>query len=170
MTPLGHAALGGWASLLSSRLILPWVIAGSLLPDIDFVAFAHPDFNEIHRGPSHSLVVAIGVSAVLAFGLSSMPVLAMTSCTLGFALHILCDSMLDTNASNGLGVPLLWPFSPERIQLVPLADWLNLEPGSWREPGTMLTGAAQLLLVELFLMVSYLAFAYRAQRKRSTKP
>lgn len=132
------------------------MVAGALAPDIDFLFLWSPAFDELHRTVTHSLVF---VAAAGAAASALAPIGRRRSIGLSFALgaltHVLIDSCLDSNPSNGLGVALLWPFVPEPISLVNF-----LRPGAnplgWVDPMGMLPGAARMLLLESPLAVAAL--------------
>lgn len=122
----------------------------SNLPDLDFV----PQFVigiQLHRGPSHSLLVAFVVSSLLAWGvhrycprasrssskasgdLSGSKNLsgygAIFGITFGlYALHLL----LDLFTTGGRGLPLLWPLSEQAFRSpVPLFPPVHHSRGLW---------------------------------------
>ena len=135
MTPLGHAAFSYGVGRGSRRWIplsLAGVIVGGVLPDVDFVLLWAPQFNAWHRVITHNLLVCLlaallaaawagrrrGQAHALAVGLGM---------ALGGLGHLLTDSILDANPSNGLGVAWLWPWS-DRVfgpfNLMDLMVWL----------------------------------------------
>ncbi|OYD82907.1 metal-dependent hydrolase [Azospirillum brasilense] len=166
MTPVGHAAVSWLAGRPFPGAARPWLIAGGLVPDADLLLGLAGDFNELHRQGTHSLAFA-ALFALLAWAVckaARRPIAARTAAiaaAVGVLLHIQADSMLDGNATNGVGVALFWPFS----------DWmyapLNLLatgcPG-WDRPVAAMTCAAPGLLWELpFVLLAALLFL-RARR------
>lgn len=131
MASIGHAvvgmAAGRWLTCepLARRWHVMALFAGlSLLPDLDIVAFAFgiPYSDPFgHRGASHSLVVA-AVAGLLASLVA--PRFGHPRRRLGMlvGLTIMSHGLLDTLTDGGLGVALLWPFSPERF----FAPWRPL--------------------------------------------
>jgi len=115
MTPIGHAAVG-FVTGHGHRRLAPWVVAlGGVLPDVDFLLLWAPQFNAWHRVITHNLSF-VGVTAVLVgIALARWRSLGVAATILGLALggltHLLTDAVMDGNASNGLGVAILWPFS-----------------------------------------------------------
>ena len=66
MTPLGHAAVAYASSAVPlragpvSRLAVAALVIGGVLPDIDFLLFWAPNFNELHRVVTHNLLFVAG--------------------------------------------------------------------------------------------------------------
>lgn len=147
-SPIGHT-LAGYAvrGLLPARyrrhtsLVLLAVAMGNVA-DVDFVPgllVGMPAFY--HQGPSHSLLVGVVVSLLVAggFHLAGRPFGAAFAVGLmGYTSHLVLD-MLSPDARPPLGVPLLWPFSPEHV-LAPVA----LFPGV-RHAATATTSVADWL-------------------------
>lgn len=164
MTPLGHAA----AALLAARpLKLPAAacIVGGLAPDIDFLFFALPAFNQFHRVVTHNLVFVLAVALlVAALGRGSLRL--FLAAALGGVLHLACDAVLDGNASNGIGVALLWPFSETMWSPFNLmGSWSADNPAGWAD------GAASLrlgLVAVAFELPLWAAAAWYVLRRRTT--
>lgn len=91
--------------------------AASLLPDLDVVGLqlGIPYASALgHRGVSHSLLFAVALALVAAWrhqDLEAPPARAFAFVLVAAASH----GLLDALTSGGLGVALLWPFSPERL-------------------------------------------------------
>ncbi|HEY8209346.1 MAG TPA: metal-dependent hydrolase [Myxococcaceae bacterium] len=114
---VGHGALG----LLVARYGVParvrsWsalgMVALSMLPDVDVVAFAlgipyAAPFG--HRGATHSFLFAAVAGALVALAVRSPRLIPW--CAVLVATHPLLDALTD----GGLGVALLWPFSDARF-------------------------------------------------------
>ena len=88
------------------------------LPDADFLVGLAFKANEVHRGASHSLAAAIGVSAGLSLmwqmvsGFWRSALLYVTA----YSSHLLIDLCTGTRlgwTSSGYGMPLLWPWRRE---------------------------------------------------------
>jgi inner membrane protein len=123
----------------------------SNLPDLDFV----PQFItgiRMHRGPSHSLLMALIVSSLLAWGvhryrrrqasrresqLTEQPSLSTARASYGaifgitfglYSLHL----FLDLFTTGGSGLPLLWPLSEQTFRSpVPLFPPAHHSRGLW---------------------------------------
>jgi len=121
-SPIGHCLAGlsvAWslhplgpirrlAPRARARLVLACA-ALPVLPDLDILVGAH-------RGPSHSLGVALIVAMVAAAvaGRKRLPPSAVTSvalmCGLAYATHLLLD-WLGRDSSTPVGLMALWPWS-----------------------------------------------------------
>lgn len=104
------------------------LMAGSLAPDLDLLFLPFGSFNAVHRTATHSLafVILVAVTCMLFAGRRRGLVLAFAA--LGGLLHLLVDSMMDANPSNGVGVALFWPatdasFSPFNLALTTCPGW-----------------------------------------------
>lgn len=129
MTPLGHGATAIMLAALDKRLPPRAVLIGALIPDIDFLAALFGRMNEWHRGATHSLAF-VATAAVLAMLPSGPRLVRGIAMAVGVLSHLLVDSMLDTNASNGIGVPFFWPviktsFAPVSLISADCAGWEN---------------------------------------------
>ncbi len=145
MTPVGHAALSyvaarGLRSLVALSVL--GLVIGGVLPDIDFLVFWAPGFNAWHRVVTHNLLLC-GVAAVVGAGVGwwrggPKDALALgAGIGLGALGHLGVDSMLDTNASNGVGVAWLWPWSEQTYSPVNLMAWMGVKdnPAGWNDLG-----------------------------------
>ncbi|MCY1019523.1 metal-dependent hydrolase [Pyxidicoccus sp. MSG2] len=124
MASIGHVAVGmalgryeaGSASMRRQAGAMALLSLLALLPDADVVGFKFGIAYAApwgHRGASHSLVFAAGVSLVammLARALRAPAVRWGALTFLAVASHGLLDSLTD----GGLGAALLWPFSEGR--------------------------------------------------------
>lgn len=150
MTPCGHIAVAYLAGKSSRKIVMPAILIGGILPDIDFVLLPFPWFNQFHRGFSHSLVF-IGVFALLA-GLVSLPGQkwhTALSLFFGGLLHLLVDACLDTNPSNGIGVAFFWPFSEECFSPIHLLQAKETQQLNWEQPVQFLRSSLWLILLEI---------------------
>lgn len=133
MTPAGHGAVAFCLAAASPRLSWPAVVLGSVIVDIDFVLVGLPQFNALHRVITHNVFFVALVAAIgAAWAPASRRSIVALSLALGGASHLLVDSMLDGNPSNGIGVAFLWPlsqrcFSP--ANLVPI----EADPPTWHD-------------------------------------
>ena len=154
MTPLGHLALSYSLGKGAPRSpsALPYVIVGGLAPDIDFLLVGLPSFNALHRSLTHNLFFVAAVAALCVLLVNSgrgprrgVASAAPPNAALGVALsgvvfagavtgglcHLFVDAILDSNASNGVGVAALWPLSGRYFSPFNLAA--ERCPG-WEEP------------------------------------
>ncbi|MEM7159740.1 MAG: metal-dependent hydrolase [Myxococcota bacterium] len=122
MTPVGHAAFSyviGRAAARGVPISVAGMVLGGVLPDIDFAVIWAPQFNEWHRVVTHNVFfcgLAAAVAGVVArargAGASTVWPLVLGVFVGGLG-HLLTDSTMDTNASNGIGVAWLWPLTRE---------------------------------------------------------
>lgn len=112
MTPAGHASVAYIAGAGIPWLSMGAVVAGSLLPDIDYIFYSYPWFSGIHRVFTHNIffILAVSLPALLLVN-PGMKVRVVFSLFLGGMLHLLADAVLDNNPGNGTGVAILWPLS-----------------------------------------------------------
>ena len=173
MASLGHVIVGMAAARWSvpprdqPGAGLPWalgLVALSLLPDADVVAFAvgipyeHP-FG--HRGASHSLVFAVLVGVVAAL---FVPRRGRLRTGIVVALVVASHPVLDAMTDGGLGVALFWPFSEARIFL----PWRPL-PVAPIGAGMLSARGLHVLAVEA-LVFAPLVVAAVWPRRRATDP
>jgi inner membrane protein len=133
MASIGHVVVGMAAARFSRQgQATTWSPFGaavlwsglSLLPDIDVFGFRlGVQYGDPwgHRGATHSLVFALGIS-VMALAVAKagrLPGLRTALITLGV---VASHPLLDTLTDGGLGCALLWPFSNERF----FAPWTPL--------------------------------------------
>jgi membrane-bound metal-dependent hydrolase YbcI (DUF457 family) len=96
-----------------------------LLPDVDVLArIALPDYIA-HRGPTHSLAFALGLSLLAALALSRGRPAALARAWAGLLAVCCAHPALDWLMGAGPGVPFWWPLSAgahlSPVQLVPTA-------------------------------------------------
>ena len=115
MTPLGHAAV----SYVLGRSIPRWpmwgFLIGGVLPDIDFLLLSLESFNDFHRTATHnvffvSLIAIVGAACLIGRPIRDRLTFAAAALIAG-GLHLLIDSFMDANGSNGIGVAILWPLA-----------------------------------------------------------
>jgi Predicted membrane-bound metal-dependent hydrolase (DUF457). len=146
MTPVGHLAV----SWLTARP-LPvkarfWLVAGGLLPDVDFALVLMPGFNDLHRNATHSLAFAALLGLLAAVVSRRARWMAGAAVLFGALLHIQIDAVLDSNPSNGIGVALFWPFSAWMYSPFNL---LSAGCPGWDRPLVALACTGPMLLWEL---------------------
>ncbi len=166
MTPVGHACVGYLLATRSARICVAAMVAGAVAPDVDFLLLWSPAFNELHRTVTHSLlfVALAGAAASVAAPAGRRGAIGL-GFFLGALTHLLVDSCLDGNPSNGVGVAVLWPLVPEPISPVNFLD-PGPSPEGWAEPARMLPGALRMLVLEVPLAVAALA-VFRRRRSLS---
>lgn len=169
MTPFGHAAVGFVAGHSHRRLVAWHVALGSVLPDVDFALVWAPQFNAWHRVVTHDLlfvaVAAVAVGWPLARRSTSPVAPVIVALAVGGVLHLLVDACMDTNASNGIGVALLWPFDDRMWSPFNVLDATDSGPG-WADPARALVRSSASLLWELPWIAVAIALAVRGRRSR----
>jgi inner membrane protein len=114
-----HAVVGlGLGSVFTSRRVHPlfWILAGFLPIVPDFDAFSTSPYGSLwgHRGFTHSLCFALGLSlvaAALAFRFLQArfwPLFGL------FFLITASHGILDAFTNGGFGIPFFWPFYNQR--------------------------------------------------------
>jgi membrane-bound metal-dependent hydrolase YbcI (DUF457 family) len=173
MTPIGHAAVGYVVARAHGRLdprrdLSSWhVVLGSMLPDVDFALVWAPRFNVWHRVVTHNLlfvaVASLLLGAVLARWRGHAMPRTVAAFVLGGMLHLFVDACMDGNASNGIGVALLWPFDDRMWSPFNLVAAADSGPG-WRDPWRALAGSAKGLVWELPWIAAAVALLLRRKR------
>ncbi len=124
MPGIGHVAVG----LAVARAVrapervsrVAWtagLVALAMAPDLDVIGFvlgvpfAAPWG---HRGATHSLAVAVLAAAALAL-LARAARLPAGRVALAAGLALASHGLLDTLTDGGLGIAVLWPFTPRRF-------------------------------------------------------
>jgi membrane-bound metal-dependent hydrolase YbcI (DUF457 family) len=116
--PLGHTAAGlaihdlysRGSSFVSLWKTLLFVTVLTNLPDIDVLIglLIHSNGNFFHRGPSHSLLFALGTALLAANGWRlwwRIPKISFLFCFLLVLSHVLADAILTASP-----VSFWWPF------------------------------------------------------------
>lgn len=178
MTPLGHLAVsyGLSKSVPTSASVaprvLPYVIAGGLAPDVDFLLLGLPSFNTLHRSLTHNLFFVLAVAALCVLfvhfrrargdagaaastpGMTFLLAVFLGAVTGGLS-HLFVDAILDSNASNGVGVAALWPLSERFFSPFNLA---HLGCPGWEEPLAAVRCNLPLVLWEVpcYLLAAFL--------------
>ncbi|WP_197282028.1 metal-dependent hydrolase [Dethiosulfatarculus sandiegensis] len=111
MTPLGHASTTYLAARALPFLSVHALLLGGVLPDIDFIFFPFPFFNQIHRVATHNVFFITLVAGIGALWVKENKAKIFFSLLIGGALHLFIDSIKDDNPTNGLGVAIFWPVS-----------------------------------------------------------
>ena len=180
MTPLGHLAVayslgrgisrgvGTSTTSLAPTTLLATVVGG-LAPDVDFLLVGSSRFNALHRSLTHNLFFVLAVAALCAYVAfrvyserSSRG--AFLGAVTGGLSHLFADAILDSNASNGVGVAALWPLSGWFFSPFNLAQ---TRCPSWEEPLAAVLCNAPLILWEVpfYLLATLLWWRNFASRR-----
>lgn len=176
MTPVGHAAFSYVVAAGLERVLAistVGVVVGGVLPDVDFAVVWAPGFNAWHRVVTHNLLVC-ALATVVAAGLAAWRggrarALAFGGGVgLGALGHLLVDSMMDTNPSNGTGVAWLWPWSVQAWSPYNLMALVPVEPSrvGWGDLRRMATNVLAGLVWELPFWVGAGVLWRRRRRAR----
>jgi len=161
MTPLGHASI---AVLIGSRMkkqYLLALLAGSLIPDIDFILLPFRFFNSAHRYFTHNVFFLIITGIIMLLILRDIDYKMLLLFLAGGLLHLFLDAILDANPSNGIGIPLFWPFSDVYYSPFNLLK-NNTTTYNWNEPVKFLLSLWKIYLIELpFNMATFLVYMKR---------
>lgn len=172
MTPLGHAGVGVVLAHADRRLWLSALVLGAMLPDIDFVLVWAPQFNAWHRVITHNLlfvaVSSIALGLALARRRARAPTAAMLALALGGLSHLAIDACMDANASNGIGVALLWPLSS--VMVSPFNLLTPQQGGSgWSDPVAAARAALPGVLWELPGIAAGAVLLLRRRRRQRAR-
>lgn len=174
MTPLGHVAVGyllGRTARTQAH-VYAWIVAGAAaFVDVDFVImlWSSPRFNAWHRVVTHNLVFVLAVAVLAMWPIAKRCSLSLpwvfAALVAGGLSHVLIDSCLDTNASNGVGVALWWPISSTMFSPFNLVSTTGPATG-WGDPaGAAASSAIELLFEVPFVIVA--AWLVWSSRRRS---
>lgn len=157
MTVFGHGSVSYISARLTPGAIIPACVIGGIIPDIDFIFILFPFFNEIHRVITHNLFFVMITSGLICLFFPKKKIKAWLCAFVCGMLHLLVDSMLDQNPTNGIGIALFWPLSNEMycpINLVAIdhhsEGWSNL----WRSLQIMWT--VMLYEVPFYVLAAWL--------------
>jgi membrane-bound metal-dependent hydrolase YbcI (DUF457 family) len=119
MDPITHFIAGGLAGAVAMP-DAPWEgiaisATAAVLPDLDFVLyyFDRDKYQDLHRGPTHSLLGLVIISALV--GAAAWLILgwqfwlATGVAAIGLASHLFLDFVL-----HGVGLEAFWPISSKR--------------------------------------------------------
>ncbi len=164
MSPLGHLSCSYLAGQTLKNCHMPAILLGGVLPDIDFLLLPFSFFNQIHRLATHNLLfivlLAVGIGWWTAKGNRLNFVFSLF---LGGLLHLLVDSCLDSNPSNGIGVPLLWPFYDQYFSPFNLFQPLETTVG-WGRPFEMIKRSLQVMVWEFPFYVLTIILIFKKRR------
>lgn len=170
MTPVGHAAVGYVTGRVARRLPSWPLVVGAILPDVDYLLVWAPQFNAWHRVVTHNVwfvALAAAVGAWLVRSRRDERGMVAMALLFGGLTHLITDSVLDTNATNGIGVAWLWPvldavWSP--FDLLEVRD----NPAGWGDPLEAAKGVLGGLAWELPLWFVALVLGFCARRARTS--
>ncbi len=168
MSPVGHLSISYLAVSLFKKISIPAIIVGSLIPDITFIFLPFPFFNQIHRQATHSLLFIVLFAVIIGLWIKDEKKLNFIfSFILGGFLHLLTDSCLDTNPTNGIGVPFLWPFSDKCLS--PFNICTQIEAPGWSAPLEMLRLSFHVLIWELPFFLTAIFIYFKKKNKPSIR-
>jgi membrane-bound metal-dependent hydrolase YbcI (DUF457 family) len=108
---LGYILGKGSAKLTKTKLIIPLALTLAVIPDIDILAERFDGLASMipHRGPTHSVVVAliILIPIIAFYGKAALP----------YLVALLSHSLLGDYFAGGQ-LQLLWPISQQRFGLL----------------------------------------------------
>jgi inner membrane protein len=174
MPSVGHVAVGLAAAQLKQTPdgIRPWswmllLVALSLLPDVDVIAFAlgipyGAPFG--HRGAFHSLAFALTMGLLLWAWATWRKVPALAIAVAG-CLVVASHGLLDTLTDGGKGIALLWPLSNHRY----FAPWRPI-PVAPIGARLFSTAGIRLMLYEVLLFLPVFLVAAWPRRPAITHP
>ena len=164
MTPIGHLSVSYITGKSYRNISLPAIIIGGVLPDFDFVFLFFSWFNQVHRVITHNLFFLILGSLFAAlFAAKGRKQGVGFSLFLGGSLHLLIDSFMDNNPTNGIGLALLWPFNDELFSPFNLFHASLNAPG-WNEPVKMIKTLIPGMLYEVPFYVISLFLLFKRKK------
>jgi membrane-bound metal-dependent hydrolase YbcI (DUF457 family) len=145
------------------------MVVGAALPDVDYALVWAPQFNAWHRVITHNVafvVVVAGAGALVAPKRAGHRGEVAAALAVGGLTHLITDSMLDTNPTNGIGVAWGWPlwdivWSP--LNLATIRD----NPAGWADPVEAAKGVADSLLWEVPVWLIAGVLCWRSRRRRA---
>lgn len=135
------------------------------MPDIDFLFLFFDWFNQIHRVVTHNIafvLLASLLAAVLAAKGKKQVIGFSLLC--GGMLHLMIDSFMDNNPTNGIGIAALWPVSDNFFSPFNLFHASLNTPG-WKKPLAMIRTLIPGLLYEVPFYIMAIFLLLRQKRK-----
>ncbi len=167
MTPIGHASVSYLSSKGIRSLYMPAMVIGGCLPDIDFLFLKLDSFNEFHRVVTHNLFFVFLMALAIPYLFCKENRLRFAlSLFIGGLLHILIDSCMDSNPTNGIGVAILWPIDDRCYSLFNIMT-PDYSISGWGQPGQMLSQSLKTLVIELPFWVTA-GFIFLKSKHRMT--
>jgi len=135
--------------------------------DIDYLLLPFDFFNEIHRVVTHNLIFIVFFASIFMFFYKNeYRFFIFISGIIGGLLHLIVDSCMDNNPSNGIGVAFLWPFIDETFSIYNFSSSIENNPG-WNRPFEAAKHAIKGLIWEIPFVV--IAMLIRFKKKISDK-
>lgn len=108
------------------------------MPDIDFLFLFFEWFNQVHRVVTHNIFFILLASLLTsAFAAKGKKAVIGFSLFFGGMLHLMIDSFMDNNPTNGMGIALLWPLSDNFFSPFNLLH-VSSNTNGWNKPLTMI--------------------------------
>jgi membrane-bound metal-dependent hydrolase YbcI (DUF457 family) len=165
MTPAGHLAASYIMGSTWKKLSMTGLLIGSLLPDIDWIFVGFGWFNEIHRLVTHNLLFIIVSSILINFVFGhKRDVFLASGIFIGGVMHLVLDSILDNNPTNGIGTAIFWPFSRTCFSPFNLAFNSTFVQDGWNGKHIMDKVINMNLLVEMPLWILSLLFLFNSRK------
>jgi len=165
MTPAGHLSVSYISGRSIKNISLSAVLIGAVMPDLDFVFIFFDWFNQVHRVLTHNLIFVLFFSIT---GFLAAPKERKKAVCLGLftggILHLLIDSVMDNNPSNGIGIAFLWPISNDFFSPFNLLEVQH--KFGWNEPFKMFRSLLPTMLYEVpfYLAALFLFLRQKAAR------
>ncbi|MDH4027593.1 MAG: metal-dependent hydrolase [Nitrospirota bacterium] len=169
MTPFGHLSVSYIPHKTFRNISLPALLIGGLSPDLDFLFIFFDWFNQVHRVVTHNLFFAALISlSGMFFAAKGRRRAVVSSLLLGMLLHLLADSCMDNNPTNGIGLALFWPLSGEFYSPFNLLHVSERSAG-WRDPLRMFSSLMPVVVYEvpLYLLAGLIFFRSRKRQRHS---
>jgi membrane-bound metal-dependent hydrolase YbcI (DUF457 family) len=133
VTPFGHLSVSYITGNAFKKVSLPAIIIGGVIPDIDFMFLPFFFFNQIHRVITHNLLfIVITAAAIGCWFKGKKKFYIIFGIILGGMIHLMIDACMDTNPTNGIGVPFFWPFDQTCYSPFNLLSSVYC-PGGWND-------------------------------------
>jgi membrane-bound metal-dependent hydrolase YbcI (DUF457 family) len=167
MTPLGHLSVSYLSARSVRRVSVPAVIIGGFLPDLDFLFLSSDRFNMYHHVVTHNIFF-LGIAALIAYLITDKQnrLVVALSIFFGGFLHLMADSIMDNNFSNGVGVAVLWPLSKWHFSPFNLLTDSGVKAG-WGKPLKMVRPMLIEALYELPLYIISIILLIKGGKVRS---
>ena len=166
MTPAGHLSISYISGRSIKNISLSAVLIGAVLPDLDFLFIFFEWFNQVHRVITHNIlfICLVSIAGLLAAPKGRKKAVCM-GLLIGGIMHLFVDSVMDNNASNGIGLAFLWPFYNEFFSPFNILEIQH--KFGWDEPLKMLRSLLPTMLYELPFYLTALYLFFREKMKRA---
>lgn len=170
MTLFGHASVSYVSSRVIPGTLISACVIGGIIPDIDFIFIMFPFFNAIHRVVTHNIFFVMIVASVICWFFPNQRGRAWLCAFVCGMLHLLVDSTLDQNPTNGLGVALFWPLSDTMFNPINFVA-IDHHSEGWNNLGRSLMKMWVIALYELpFYMLAAYLWYFRNPNKDMLQP